>query len=37
MAMAHATASVCVYESEMGSSRTPSSRATSFARPESTT
>ena len=37
MANAHATASVCVYESEMGSSRTPSSLAICFARPDSTT
>ena len=36
MAMAHATASVCVYDSESGSSRTPSACATCLARPVST-
>ena len=37
MAMAQATASVCVNDSDSGSSRTPCSAATSFARPDSTT
>ena len=37
MAIAQATASVCVNDSDTGSSRTPSSRATSLARPCSAT